>query len=88
MKETTKQSYSGVNCLRLHLEHVPNHNSNLNTHVCVFVCVLCPSQLRLKFHKQQEDIRRLRELLNQRDVRIKQMELEIKNLRNSQQASL
>lgn len=41
-------------------------------------------QLRLKFHKQQEEIRRLREMLNQRDVRIKQLELEINNVRNSQ----
>ncbi|KAJ8000726.1 hypothetical protein DPEC_G00183340 [Dallia pectoralis] len=40
--------------------------------------------LRMKFHKQQEDIRRLHEMLNQRDVRIKQLELEIKNVRNSQ----
>ncbi|KAG7221826.1 hypothetical protein INR49_017001 [Caranx melampygus] len=42
------------------------------------------NELRLKFHKQQEEIRRLRELLNQRDVRIKQLELEIKNMKNSQ----
>lgn len=37
----------------------------------------------MKFHKQQEEIRRLRELLNQRDVHIRQLELEIKNLKNS-----
>uniref|UniRef100_A0A8C7K4K9 Coronin n=1 Tax=Oncorhynchus kisutch TaxID=8019 RepID=A0A8C7K4K9_ONCKI len=42
------------------------------------------NELRLKFHKQQEEIRRLREMLNQRDVRIKQLELEINNVRNSQ----
>uniref|UniRef100_A0A7N6AA96 Coronin n=1 Tax=Anabas testudineus TaxID=64144 RepID=A0A7N6AA96_ANATE len=41
------------------------------------------NELRLKFHKQQEEIRRLRELLNQRDVRIKQLELEIKNKNQS-----
>ncbi|XP_034044131.1 coronin-2A isoform X2 [Thalassophryne amazonica] len=45
------------------------------------------NELRLKFHKQQEEIRRLRELLTQRDVRIKQLELEMKNLRNSQPQS-
>uniref|UniRef100_A0A668A1K9 Coronin n=1 Tax=Myripristis murdjan TaxID=586833 RepID=A0A668A1K9_9TELE len=45
------------------------------------------NELRMKFHKQQEEIRRLRELLNQRDVRIKQLELEIKNIRNSQPQS-
>uniref|UniRef100_A0A1A7WUM8 Coronin n=2 Tax=Iconisemion striatum TaxID=60296 RepID=A0A1A7WUM8_9TELE len=42
------------------------------------------NELRLKFLKQQEEIRRLRELLNQRDVHIKQLELEIKNVKNSQ----
>ncbi|XP_075888554.1 coronin-2A isoform X1 [Nelusetta ayraudi] len=42
------------------------------------------NELLMKFHKQQEEIRRLRELLNQRDVRVKQLELEIKNLKNSQ----
>uniref|UniRef100_A0A1A8GB22 Coronin n=1 Tax=Nothobranchius korthausae TaxID=1143690 RepID=A0A1A8GB22_9TELE len=42
------------------------------------------NELRLRFLKQQEEIRRLRELLNQRDVRIKQLELEIKNVKNSQ----
>lgn len=41
----------------------------------------------MRFHKQQEEIRRLRELLNQRDVRVKQLELEIKNLKNSQSLS-
>lgn len=45
------------------------------------------NELRLKFHKQQEEIRRLRELLNHRDVRIKQLELEIKNIKNSQSQS-
>ena len=43
---------------------------------------VCAPQLRLKFHKQQEEIRRLRELLNQRDVRIMQLELEINNVKN------
>ncbi|KAI9525581.1 Coronin-2A [Dissostichus eleginoides] len=42
------------------------------------------NELRLKFHKQQEEIRRLRELLNQRDVHVTQLELEIKNMKNSQ----
>lgn len=47
----------------------------------------CHPQLLMKFHKQQEEIRRLRELLNQRDVRVTQLELEIKNLKNSQTLS-
>lgn len=50
------------------------------------VCVFRP-QLLLKFHKQQEEIRRLRELVHQRDVRVKQLELEIKNIKNSQAQS-
>lgn len=33
------------------------------------------------FYRQQEEIRRLRELLAQREVQAKQLELEIKNLR-------
>ncbi|KAM7419399.1 hypothetical protein PAMA_016497 [Pampus argenteus] len=45
------------------------------------------NELRLKFHKQQEEIRRLRELLNQRDVHIKQLELEIRNIKNTQPQS-
>ncbi|XP_062287588.1 coronin-2A isoform X2 [Scomber scombrus] len=45
------------------------------------------NELLLKFHKQQEEIRRLRELLNQRDVHITQLELEIKNIKNTQPKS-
>ncbi|XP_068614183.1 coronin-2B-like [Brachionichthys hirsutus] len=41
------------------------------------------NELRMTFLKQQDEIRRLRELLNQRDVCIKQLELEIKNIKNS-----
>jgi coronin-2 len=33
------------------------------------------------FYRQQEEIRRLRELVTQREVQTKQLELEIKNLR-------
>ncbi|KAI5625225.1 coronin-2A isoform X1, partial [Silurus asotus] len=41
------------------------------------------NELLQMYYKQQEEIRRLHELLGQRDVRIKQLELEIKNVRNS-----
>lgn len=41
----------------------------------------CASQLLQMFYRQQEEIRRLRELLIQREVQTKQLELEIKNLR-------
>ncbi|XP_041435931.1 coronin-2A-like isoform X2 [Xenopus laevis] len=41
------------------------------------------NELLQMFYKQQEEIRRLREQINQRDVQIKQLELEIKNKRNS-----
>lgn len=40
------------------------------------------NELRQVFYKQQDEIRRLKEQLNQKDVRIKQLELEIKNVRN------
>ncbi|XP_077575758.1 coronin-2A isoform X1 [Stigmatopora nigra] len=42
------------------------------------------NELRIKFHKQQEEIRRLLELLQQRDVHIKQLELQINNMKNTQ----
>lgn len=38
-------------------------------------------QLLQMFYRQQEEIRRLREVLIQRDIQIKQLQLEIKNLR-------
>uniref|UniRef100_A0A8C1WFY9 Coronin n=2 Tax=Cyprinus carpio TaxID=7962 RepID=A0A8C1WFY9_CYPCA len=44
------------------------------------------NELRQVFYKQQEDIRRLKEQLHQKDVRIKQLELEIKNVRNSERS--
>ncbi|XP_063770740.1 coronin-2A isoform X2 [Pseudophryne corroboree] len=40
------------------------------------------NELLQMFYKQQEEIRRLRDQLNQRDVQICQLELEIKNVRN------
>ncbi|XP_006629904.2 coronin-2A isoform X1 [Lepisosteus oculatus] len=45
------------------------------------------NELLQMFYRQQDEIRRLRDLLSQRDVRIKQLELEIKNVRNSQGSS-
>lgn len=39
------------------------------------------SQLLQMFYRQQEEIRRLRELLTQREVQAKQLELEVKNSR-------
>lgn len=39
------------------------------------------SQLLQMFYRQQDEIRRLRELVTQREVQAKQLELEIKNLR-------
>lgn len=41
------------------------------------------NELLQVFYKQQEEIRRLHEQLGQRDIRIKQLELEIKNMRNT-----
>ncbi|KAG7459041.1 hypothetical protein MATL_G00227040 [Megalops atlanticus] len=44
------------------------------------------NELLQTYYRQQEEIRCLRELLTQRDVQIKHLELEIKNVRNSQGA--
>nr|KAF6433142.1 coronin 2A [Molossus molossus] len=41
------------------------------------------NELLQMFYRQQEEIRRLRELVTQREVQAKQLELEIKNLRMS-----
>ncbi|KAF1503138.1 Coronin-2A, partial [Megadyptes antipodes antipodes] len=38
------------------------------------------NELLQMFYRQQEEIRRLRELVNQRDIQIKQLELELRNL--------
>lgn len=55
---------------------MPGHRHDL-----VLYSVL--SQLLQMFYRQQEEIRRLRELVTQREVQAKQLELEIKNLRMS-----
>ncbi|XP_074136157.1 coronin-2A isoform X1 [Sminthopsis crassicaudata] len=41
------------------------------------------NELLQMFYRQQEEIRRLRELVNQREVQVKQLELEIKNIHMS-----
>lgn len=41
-----------------------------------------PQLLRM-FFRQQDEIRRLKEELAQKDIRIRQLQLELKNLRNS-----
>lgn len=43
------------------------------------------NELLQMFYRQQEEIRRLRELVTQREVQAKQLELEIKNLRMTSQ---
>ncbi|XP_051993266.1 coronin-2A [Xyrauchen texanus] len=75
-----KESYA-----TLHLPST-NENSSSTTHVSNGQSSppKTENELRQVFYKQQEEIRKLRELLNQKDVRIKQLELEIKNVRNSQ----
>ncbi|XP_041078291.1 coronin-2A-like isoform X3 [Polyodon spathula] len=45
------------------------------------------NELLQMFYRQQEEIRQLKELLGQRDVRVKQLELEIKNIRNYPRAT-
>ena len=41
------------------------------------------TQLLRMFFRQQDEIRRLKEELAQKDIRIRQLQLELKNLRNS-----
>lgn len=41
------------------------------------------NELLQMFYKQQEEIRKLRDMVAQREIRIKQLELEVKNLHNS-----
>lgn len=46
----------------------------------------CPPfsfQLLRMFFRQQDEIRRLKDELSQKDIRIRQLQLELKNLRNS-----
>ncbi|XP_038588289.1 coronin-2B-like [Micropterus salmoides] len=45
------------------------------------------SELLQAFYRQQEEIRDLREQLNQKDVRIAQLELDIRNARNNMRAT-
>ncbi|XP_054863684.1 coronin-2B [Amphiprion ocellaris] len=45
------------------------------------------SELLQAFYRQQDEIRGLREELNQKDVRIAQLEMEIKNTRNNMRAT-
>lgn len=44
---------------------------------------LHPPQLLRMFFRQQDEIRRLKEELAQKDIRIRQLQLELKNLRNN-----
>ena len=46
------------------------------------LCSVLPQLLQM-FYRQQDEIRRLRELVTQREVQAKQLELEIRNLRMS-----
>ncbi|KAL6486820.1 hypothetical protein MHYP_G00034460 [Metynnis hypsauchen] len=68
--------------------NAPPHDSNTITNGQTDFTHCSPpkteNELRQMFYKQQDEIRKLRELLNQRDVRIKQLELEIKNVKNVQ----
>lgn len=55
------------------------------THLLTTVSLpcLCAIQLLRMFFRQQDEIRRLKDELNQKEVRIRQLQLELKNLRNS-----
>lgn len=64
-------------------EHQLEEKSWLTNGFDVFECPppKTENELLQMFYRQQEEIRRLRELLIQREVQTKQLELEIKNLR-------
>ncbi|KAG8595154.1 hypothetical protein GDO81_001436 [Engystomops pustulosus] len=60
-------------------------NSLISNGLDLFECPApkTENELLQMFYKQQEEIRRLRDQLSQRDIQIRQLELEIKNVRNS-----
>ncbi|XP_040217066.1 LOW QUALITY PROTEIN: coronin-2A [Rana temporaria] len=62
-----------------------SRNSFISNGLDMFECPppRTESELLQMFYKQQDEIRRLREQLSQRDIQIRQLELEIKNVRNS-----
>ncbi|XP_065601702.1 coronin-2A [Cyrtonyx montezumae] len=59
-----------------------NEHMHLSNGFDILECPLPKTENELlhMFYQQQEEIRRLRELVNQRDIRIKQLELELRNL--------
>ncbi|XP_025772077.1 coronin-2A [Puma concolor] len=65
------------------LEEKKTRLTNLTNGFDVFECPppKTENELLQMFYRQQEEIRRLRELVTQREVQAKQLELEIKNLR-------
>ena len=48
----------------------------------IYVPVIVFSQLLRMFFRQQDELRRLKEELTSKDVRIRQLELELNNLKN------
>ena len=48
----------------------------------IYVPVIVFSQLLRRFFRQQDELRRLKEELTSKDVRIRQLELELNNLKN------
>ncbi|XP_021236275.1 coronin-2A [Numida meleagris] len=64
-------------------ERLPkNEHMRLSNGFDIFECPppKTENELLQMFYRQQEEIRRLRELVNQRDVKIKQLELELRNV--------
>ncbi|NXJ06637.1 COR2A protein, partial [Odontophorus gujanensis] len=59
-----------------------NEHTHLSNGFDIFECPppKTENELLHMFYRQQEEIRRLRELVNQRDIRIKQLELELRNV--------
>ncbi|OXB66114.1 hypothetical protein ASZ78_012457 [Callipepla squamata] len=59
-----------------------NEHMHLSNGFDIFECPppKTENELLCMFYRQQEEIRRLRELVNLRDIRIKQLELELRNI--------
>lgn len=61
----------------------PSHLLSPGPAPALVASLLLVHQLLRMFFRQQDEIRRLKEELAQKDIRIRQLQLELKNLRNS-----
>ncbi|NWU87177.1 COR2A protein, partial [Onychorhynchus coronatus] len=81
-KQKPREIEDGRKQLKVEEKSPKNEQTCLSNCFDVFECPppKTENELLQMFYRQQEEIRRLRELIIQRDVQIKQLELEIRNL--------